>query len=117
MPKPTAPHRLSTEVSGTAPAAAAPGLQARLETDSGELRQPLRLALSTHLVRPGSRRREIVREGAGAKGCPGKAWRGVRAAGAPFQPGQVRLEGLCFQFRSAAWASGGPGQRVGGAPA
>lgn len=68
----------------------------RLQTDSGELRQPLRLALSTQLGRPGSRRREIMREGAGAKGCPGKAWRGVRAARAPFQPGQVRLEGLHF---------------------
>lgn len=51
-----------------------------------------------------------MREGAGAKGCPGKAWCGVRAASAPFQPGQVRLEGLHFHFRSAVWASGGPGR-------
>lgn len=56
-----------------------------------------------------------MQEGTGAKGRPGKAWRGVRAAGAPFQPGQVQLEGLHFQFRSAAWASGGPGQGAGGA--
>lgn len=51
-----------------------------------------------------------MQEGAGAKGRPweGLAW--GAAAGAPFQPGQVRLEGLRFQFRSAAWASGGPGR-------
>lgn len=34
----------------------------------------------------------------------------MRAARAPFQPGQVRLEGLHFHFRSAVWASGGLGR-------
>lgn len=35
----------------------------------------------------------MVREGAGAKGCPRRVWCGVRAQ-APFQPSQVRRQGL-----------------------
>lgn len=113
LPKPrgsAAPPRLPTEVSGTDHAAAVPGgnrlLIAAAAFDGGRGR----LAFSTHLVRPGSRRGEITQEGAGAKGCPEKAWHGVHAARALFQSGQVRLQGLHFHFRSAVWASGGLGR-------
>lgn len=58
-----------------------------------------------------------MREGAGAKGCPGRAGCGVCAARAPFQPGQVLLEGLISisdqLFRlPEAWAGCGRGTGI-----
>lgn len=113
VPEPAAPPGPPTEVSGTDPAAAAQGGNGHGVAAAASDGERGRLALSTRLGRPGNRRWGDHVRGCWSQGLPweGLAW--GAAARAPFQPGQVRLEGLHVHFRSAVWASGGLGRGAG----
>lgn len=116
-PEPEAPPRPPTEVSGTDSAAAEPGgnrLGVAATAFDGERG---RLALSTHLVRPGNRRRGITREGAEPRAALGRPGVGCVLPGLPFSPARCGWRG-CISISDQlfglpeAWAGCGRGAGI-----